>query len=287
MAIIKSLTAIFIVLLISAGIGWAGSQGSAVSGGLPLFFLCAGIGFLLHWAVFVPSFLFQTEHYFDLTGALSYVATLGFAFIAYPQMGIRSSLLSLMIAIWAIRLGSYLFLRVKKTGQDRRFNEIKKRFFRFLFTWTLGGAWVFITMAAALAAITSTQQRGIDGFFVVGALLWLTGFTIEVVADLQKSRFRSFPENRDKYIASGLWARSRHPNYFGEILLWTGIAIIATPILQGWQYVTLISPVFVTLLLTRVSGVNLLEASAQERWGAEPGYQDYVAKTPVLVPRLK
>lgn len=201
-------------------------------------------------------------------------------------MGTRNLLLCLMIAVWAMRLGTFLFLRVKKSGKDRRFDEIKKRFFRHMFTWTLGGAWVFITMAAALTAITSSEVRGIDGFFVTGAVLWLVGFTIEIIADRQKSRFRADPANRNKFISSGLWSRSRHPNYFGEILLWFGIAIITTSVLSSWQYVTLISPVFVTLLLTRVSGVNLLEASGQERWGSDPAYQAYVANTPALIPRL-
>lgn len=283
---LKPLIGILVVLLISTGIGWAGSQGSVEFGGLPLFFICGCIGFLLHWTIFVPSFLFQTEHYFDLTGALSYIATLAFAIAANPQISSPNLLLGLMVAVWAVRLGSFLFLRVKKSGQDRRFNEIKKLFFRFLFTWTLGGAWVFITMAAALAAITSTGDRGFDSFFVIGAIVWLAGFTIEVVADFQKSRFRANPSNTDKFITTGLWSRSRHPNYFGEILLWFGIAIIVTPVLSGWQYITLISPFFVTLLLTRVSGVNLLETSAAERWGSNADYQRYVANTPVLVPRL-
>ena len=283
---VKSLAATVLVLLISAAIAWAGSQGSVQYNDLALFALCASIGFLLHWLVFLPSFVFQTEHYFDLTGALSYLATLAVAYIAYPQMGLRSMLICAMIGIWALRLGTFLFLRVKKDGKDRRFDEIKKSFFRFLFTWTLGGAWVFITMAAALGAITANQERSIDAFFIVGAVMWVCGFALEVTADWQKTRFRNQPENKGKFITSGLWSRSRHPNYFGEILLWFGIAVIATPLLAGWQYVTLISPLFVTLLLTRVSGINLLEKNAEERWGTDPAYQRYVANTPVLVPRL-
>ena len=286
MTIIKPLIGILVVLAISAGIALAGSQGSTTFAGLPLFFLCACIGFILHWLVFLPSFVFQTEHYFDLTGSLSYLATLGLAIFAQPDIQLRALLLCIMIAIWAARLGSFLFLRVKQAGQDRRFNEIKTRFFRFMFTWTLGGAWVFITMAAALAAITSEQTRGLDSFFVIGTILWIVGFTFEVVADRQKSKFRADPTNKDKFITTGLWSVSRHPNYFGEILLWIGIAVIATPMLSGWQYVTLISPVFVTFLLTRVSGVTLLEASGQERWGSDPAYQAYVASTPSLIPRL-
>jgi steroid 5-alpha reductase family enzyme len=126
----------------------------------------------------------------------------------------------------------------------------------------------------------------LDAFAVIGLLLWVLGFGIEVVADAQKSRFSAKPENRGRFIQTGLWARSRHPNYFGEILLWIGIAVIALPVLRGWQWVTLVSPVFVALLLTRVSGVPLLEKRADEKWGGQPDYETYKKTTPVLIPRL-
>ncbi len=286
MAILKPLIGIAVILLISLGIAIAGSQGSMTIGPYPVFMLCASVGFLLHWAVFIPSFMFQTEHYFDLTGSLSYIATVALAFIAIPEMNARGMMLSLMVSIWAARLGSFLFMRVKKAGRDRRFDEIKKRFFRFAFTWTLGGGWVFITMATALAAITSANQEPVGVMAYTGAAIWLFGFTLEVVADRQKSMFRNDPENADKFITSGLWSRSRHPNYFGEIVLWLGIAVIAIPVLSSWQLVTLISPVFVSFLLIKVSGVKLLEEDGQKRWGADPAYQEYIKSTPVLIPKL-
>ena len=175
-------------------------------------------------------------------------------------------------------------MRIKRAGQDRRFIESKTRFWQFLYIWTMGGAWVFITMAAGLAAITSMTQRPLGIFAIAGVFLWLVGFSIEVVADRQKTKFRQLPENADHFITSGLWAYSRHPNYFGEILLWLGITVIALPTLVGWQYVTLISPIFVALLLIKVSGVRLLEADGKDRWGSDPNYQYYVNNTPVLVP---
>lgn len=137
---LKPLIGIIVILVISAAIALAGSQGSVYIGGLPLFAVCATVGFLLHWAIFIPSFMFQTEHYFDLTGGISYLCTVGLAYVAYPDMGARGALLCFVVAIWSARLGTFLFLRVKRAGQDRRFNEIKKKFFRFAFTWTLGAA---------------------------------------------------------------------------------------------------------------------------------------------------
>lgn len=287
MSIVKPVIGIAVVMLVSLGIVWAGNQGSISVTGFPLFALCAGIGFLLHWVVFIPSYLFQTEHYFDLVGSVSYISAVTLAAAFHPDLDSRGLLLCVLIAIWAARLGSFLFSRVKKAGLDRRFTEIKTRFFRFLFTWTLGGAWVFITMAAGLAAITSQNQQAPGLFVWIGLSLWLCGFAIEVIADRQKTVFRKDPANAEKFITTGLWAYSRHPNYFGEILLWLGITIIAVPALAGWQWVSIISPIFVTLLLTRISGVPLLEASGRKRWGDDPAYQRYLATTPVLIPLPK
>ena len=280
----KPIIGILTILVVSAIVAFAGSQGSVAISTIPLFAICASVGFILHWAVFIPSYLLQTEHYFDLTGALSYISTITLAAYLHPLLDLRGLIICVLISIWAVRLGSFLFMRIKRAGQDRRFIESKTRFWQFLYIWTMGGAWVFITMAAGLAAITSMTQRPLGIFAIAGVFLWLVGFSIEVVADRQKTKFRQLPENADHFITSGLWAYSRHPNYFGEILLWLGITVIALPTLVGWQYVTLISPIFVALLLIKVSGIRLLEADGKDRWGSDPNYQYYVNNTPVLVP---
>ena len=280
----KPVIGILTILVVSAIVAFAGSQGSVAISTIPLFAICASVGFILHWAVFIPSYLLQTEHYFDLTGALSYISTITLAAYLHPLLDLRGLIICVLISIWAVRLGSFLFMRIKRAGQDRRFIESKTRFWQFLYIWTMGGAWVFITMAAGLAAITSMTQRPLGIFAIAGVFLWLVGFSIEVVADRQKTKFRQLPENADHFITSGLWAYSRHPNYFGEILLWLGITVIALPTLVGWQYLTLISPIFVALLLIKVSGIRLLEADAKDRWGSDPNYQYYVNNTPVLVP---
>ena len=280
----KPVIGILTILVVSAIVAFAGSQGSVAISTIPLFAICASVGFILHWAVFIPSYLLQTEHYFDLTGALSYISTITLAAYLHPLLDLRGLIICVLISIWAVRLGSFLFMRIKRAGQDRRFIESKTRFWQFLYIWTMGGAWVFITMAAGLAAITSMTQRPLGIFAIAGVFLWLVGFSIEVVADRQKTKFRQLPENADHFITSGLWAYSRHPNYFGEILLWLGITVIALPTLVGWQYVTLISPIFVALLLIKVSGVRLLEADGKDRWGSDPNYQYYVNNTPLLVP---
>ncbi|MDA0805993.1 MAG: DUF1295 domain-containing protein [Proteobacteria bacterium] len=281
---LRSIIGIAVAVTLSMLIAFAGSNNSTSFDGMPIFMLCASVGFVLHWLGFIPAYLFQTEHYFDLIGSISYVATVALAFILVPSFDARGLVVATLICVWAVRLGSFLFIRVKKAGQDRRFTQIKTKFFRFLLTWTLGGTWVFITMASGLAAMTSQSQSPIDAFLIIGAAMWALGFVIEVIADRQKTIFRKDPANAEKFISSGLWSISRHPNYLGEIILWIGIAVIALPVLSGWQWVTLISPIFVSFLLLKVSGVPLLENNAESRWGDDPEFRHYKAKTPSLIP---
>ncbi len=279
------LAGIFGALLISSMVAAAGGAGGVLVGGLSVFALCAVVAFVIQWVVFVPSFLLQTEHYFDLTGSITFVTLTLLALALSGPLDLRSALIGVFIAIWALRLGTFLFNRVREAGSDRRFREMKKHFVQFLMTWTLQGSWVFVTSAAGLAAITSANRVPFDAFALLGALLWVAGFTIEVVSDQQKRTFRGQPGAQSEFIRSGLWAWSRHPNYFGEILLWVGIAIMALPVLSGWQWLVLISPVYVWLLLTRISGIPMLERRAEKMWGDDPEYQAYKRSTALLVPR--
>ncbi|GAB4280515.1 MAG: DUF1295 domain-containing protein [Candidatus Promineifilaceae bacterium] len=278
--------AVPVVVLIGAGVAWAGSQGSALALGVPVFALAVGLAYLIQWVAFVPAYLRRTEKFFDLTGSLTYISVTVLAVLLSPVRDGRSLLLVALVVIWAGRLGLFLYRRVHKAGKDGRFDDIKQSFPRFLMTWTLQGLWVTFTAAAAWAAIASSQRQPLGWVALVGFLIWLFGFAFEVIADNQKSRFRADPANKGKFIQTGLWAKSRHPNYFGEIVLWIGVAVIALPALQGWQLVTLISPVFVILLLTRVSGIPMLEKRADEKWGGQPEYEAYKKATPVLIPRL-
>lgn len=268
-----------------AGLAWVGSIGGPRVGATPVFVVCIDLAMAIQWIAFVPAWLGRTERFFDLTGSLTYILCTAVAVWLGPPLGARSALLAVLVTLWAARLGSFLFLRIVSSGADRRFDEIRGSFVRFFVAWTLQGVWVSYTAGAALAGIVSSRSPELDAFAWLGLALWLVGFGTEAVADRQKSVFRSRPENEGRFISSGLWAWSRHPNYFGEILLWTGVAVVAVPALQGWQYVTLISPVFVTFLLTRVSGIPLLEERADATWGGDPEYEAYKARTPVLVPR--
>ncbi|MED5262277.1 MAG: DUF1295 domain-containing protein [Myxococcota bacterium] len=276
--------AIPVILLVAMAIAWSASPGSDIAWGWPVFALCGVFAFAVNWLVFVPSFLGQTERYFDATGSLTYLGLLALALVATEGRDARAWLLAAMVAAWAVRLGSFLFRRIREDGSDGRFDSIKPSFVRFLMAWTLQGLWVFLTLSCALAAMTSAEKVPLGGWALLGGFLWATGFVLEVVADNQKRAFRSDPSNRDRFITSGLWAWSRHPNYVGEITLWVGVAMVAFPALSGGQYLTLISPVFVFVLLTRISGIAMVERRGMRKWGDDPEYRAYLERTPALFP---
>lgn len=279
----QAIIALPIILMVAALIAWAGSQGGYTVSGIPIFALCVALAFILQWIAFIPAYNLQTEKFYDLMGSITYLSVSLLAVLLSPVVDARSWLLLGIISIWTIRLGFFLFQRVRAAGEDRRFRDIKPSFARFLLTWTVQGLWVSLTIAAALAAITTMTRRDLGFIGLLGFLVWLIGFGIEVIADQQKSRFRADPNNSGNFINTGLWSWSRHPNYFGEILLWIGVTIIAIPVLSGWQWLTLISPLFVVVLLTRVSGVPMLEKSADEKWGGQADYEEYKARTSLLI----
>ena len=284
-ASIKNLIGTLLATAAGLGIAFAGGQGSAQVLGLPLFLVAIVAVFLIQWIAFIIAFIQKSERFFDLTGSLTYISVTTLSVFLISEIDNRSVLLLVLVVIWATRLGTFLFTRIQSAGRDDRFNEIKVNFSRFLLTWTIQGLWVTFTAAAALGAITSTNQKPLGWIALVGFVVWAVGFFFELLADVQKSAFKANPENKGKFIQTGLWAWSRHPNYFGEIVIWIGVAIIALPVLRGWALLTLISPLWVILQLTVISGVPMLEKKADKRWGDQEDYQRYKANTPILIPR--
>ena len=248
------------------------------------------IAFIIQWAAFIPAYAFQTEKFYDLIGTLTYLTvtwyTLYMSSEKFTNLNGASIAIVLFISLWAIRLGSFLFSRIHKDGEDKRFRTIKPSATQFFMTWTLQGLWVSLCSMCALTAISSESGVVVNAFYYLGVGLFIYGFYTEVKADNEKSKFRSVPENRDKFITTGLWAKSRHPNYFGEIVLWAAIAVISLPSLSGLQYITLISPIFTYVLLVHVSGVRMLEARGQKKWGHLEEYKAYQKSTPMLFPKL-
>jgi len=262
------------------------SQNMIIFSGFPIIYSLWFLIFIIQIIVFIPSFIFKTEHYYDLTGGVTFLSTIIISYLVKIQLDkydITSLLLVLFISVWALRLSSFLFFRVKRSGEDVRFTKIKQSFSQFLMTFTIQGLWVFMCLFPAIIVMSSNQNI-FNSFTIFGSILWVVGFLIEIISDYQKTQFNKV--NKGSFISSGLWSRSRHPNYFGEFLLWLGITIISFPYFEGYQYTALISPLFVYLLLNKVSGVNLLENIAEKRWGDNKKYIEYKNRTPVFFPKI-
>ena len=242
------------------------------------------LAFIIQWVLFIPAYLFQTEKFYDVSGSITYISVVSYCFFNNYDpliLNIGNIVLSIIIIVWALRLGSFLFFRIKKAGEDIRFREIKKSPTRFFMTWTLQGMWVSLCSACALTGITKGVI--INNYFYFGLAIFLVGFIVEIIADNQKTKFRNNPINKDKFINSGLWKFSRHPNYMGEILLWLGISIISLSSLEDFELVTLISPLFTYLLLVYVSGIRILEYNGDKKWGHLDSYKEYKKNTPRLI----
>ena len=284
MPLIKNLFLSLIIIVFAFVLTTFVDQNSVSYGSLSLFLLCTIIIFIIQWIVFIPSYLLSTEHFFDLTGSITFITVSILAFLMNDFKNLRQWIVLILILIWALRLGSFLFLRIRKAGEDSRFTTIKKDFSVFFLTWNLQGLWVLFTLFGALTILTSNNNSNFGILDIIGILIWIIGFVIEVVSDRQKSEFKNNKSNAGQFIQSGLWKYSRHPNYFGEILIWTGMAVIGVTIYSGLGWLGLISPFFVFVILNYISGVRLLEKQANERWGSNNAYQSYKQKTPVLFP---
>lgn len=279
-----------ILNLIFSLIGLSIGYGIALLTGLSIIQEAVIGAFIIQWIAFIPAYIGQTEKFYDLVGSSTYVFVIGYVNFpnwSAPSVNWGSLVLAAFIVLWAARLGTFLFVRIKKNKEDKRFASIKPSATRFFMAWTLQGMWVSLCAMCALTAIASDQGVVINPFFYAGALVFVTGLAMEVIADWQKSVFRENPKNKDQFIQHGLWSYSRHPNYFGEIILWTGISIMSFSSLSGWQYITLISPIFTYVLLVYISGVRILEASGMEKWGHLESYRLYVRNTPSLIPFSK
>ena len=251
---------------------------------------CAVICIGVQWLAWIPASMAKTERFYDLTGGLTYLAVVGFSLWAGSQSeapSLRELIVSLLVVIWALRLSSFLYLRIHRTGKDGRFDQLKTSPTRFLVPWTIQGLWVFLTMIVVIVINSQADSAPALGIWdAVGLSIWLLGFGIEVVADNQKTVFNTEPNNQGKWIDSGLWSYSRHPNYLGEILLWTGIACFGISCFTGLERFAWISPIFIYLLLTKLSGIPILDRRALEKWGDDAEYQKYRENTPALFPRF-
>lgn len=262
------------------------------------------VDFGIQWAVWSVSSFFATEHFYDLTGSLTFLLVTylglrlgggggrsgggrgGGSIGVLDSSSARQLVASGLVMTWALRLGSFLFLRVLRAGEDVRFKRVKHEPATFFVWWTIQGVWVLVTLLPTLLLLLKRDSVPLGPRDILGWTLWVIGFLVEVTADRQKSAFKADPENAGRFISSGLWSVSRHPNYFGEMTLWAGLWLSASSTYAGVEHLSVLSPAFVAFLIAKVSGIPILERTAEKRWGHDAAYVAYRDHTALLVPFL-
>jgi len=262
-------------------------------------FLAALITFGLNTAGYAYGYFRQTDKVTDLLYSLSFAAAAAICLVVVDPGNRQAAGLTLMVLVWAARLGGYLFIRIHKMERDARFDEMRPNAWRLAGFWLLQAITVWVVLLPLLlvlkepapelsgfpaSAASSSGQAGL--LSLLGSGIWLAGLVIEALADWQKFRFRNNPANKGKFVNIGLWRLSRHPNYLGEMLVWIGFYVFALPALGSHTWVALISPLWIIWLLLRVSGIPLLEKSADKRYGMQQAYQEYKKRTALLIPFL-
>lgn len=245
------------------------------------------LSFLIALAVNAAFFAIAATRKTDVVTDLSYSLSFAVLAIVIPFAGGREPLqltASLLVLIWAARLGVYLFRRILKIKVDHRFDNMRDKPLRFARFWLLQAISVAVIMLPVSYLLGRNGAPGFGLWAIAGAAIWFIGLLIEAAADAQKSAFKAKDANRGRFITSGLWRYSRHPNYFGEMLVWWGLFVFAVPFLDGAAFAVVIGPVFITLLLLFVSGIPLLERSAEAKYGDDPAYREYKRRTSILVP---
>lgn len=245
--------------------------------------LSLGIALAVNGVFFAVAAARRTDVVTDLSYSLTF-AVLAVVLLFTGAAEPIQLLASLLVVVWAVRLGTYLFRRIMRMKVDHRFDGMRDDPLRFARFWLLQAITVAVVMLPVTYLLDRDDPPGIGAWSIAGAAVWLVGLLVEAIADAQKSAFRAKVENRDRFVASGLWRYSRHPNYFGEMLVWWGLFLYTVPVLHGAAFAVVAGPVFITLLLLFVSGIPPLERSAEEKYGSDPAYREYKRRTSILVP---
>ncbi len=243
-----------------------------------------GFSVVFNMAMFLIAFRNKTDKLTDISYAATFVGLVMYNLVVARELTVAKWILAFMIMLWSVRIGMYLFIRINKTGKDKRFDGMRENFWRFSGFWLIQAVTVWaVLIGASLFFITGSKP--ITAFMVAGVVLWLIGLVVEAVSDWQKFQFIQNKKNKDKWIQSGIWKYSRHPNYFGEILVWFGVYVFVVSGLTGAEQIfAMASPLFITFMLLFVSGIPLLEKSADAKWGKESAYKKYKKSTSILVP---
>lgn len=242
------------------------------------FLIAIGIQIIL----FIPAFLFKTDKLTDLSYGVTFIVLAIAGFITGNE-GLGRTILLVMITLWGLRLIVYLFVRVNFVGKDKRFDGIRERFSRFIKFWLGQGIIVWVVSLASILAFTYSNFT-LNIISYVGVGVFTLGLVIETIADWQKFEFKKEEKNEGRWTDVGLWNYSRHPNYFGEMLVWIGIWLFTASILQPtYALIGLISPLAIICILLFVTGIPTLEKKYDARFAKNKEYKKYKESTSKVI----
>lgn len=241
-----------------------------------------GVSLAVQAVFFAFAASLKTDKVTDLSYGLTFVLIAVALVLRSGAEGLAPLVLTGMIVAWGVRLAAYLVYRIWKIGRDERFDGIREDFFRFFKFWFFQGFAVWVILLPV--TVWFSRHGPWTTWMAIGALVWLVGFAIETVADQQKFAFKQTAEGRKRWTDTGLWRHSRHPNYFGELLCWWGVFLFVGPGLGTWALLALVGPLAITGILLFATGIPTLEASARRKWGEDPEYLAYRARTRMLLP---
>jgi len=235
--------------------------------------------------VFILAQIVKDNSIVDIFWGLGFILIAIYSLIQDTEPDLRKYIVTFLVALWGIRLSVHVFLRNRGKGEDfryRRWRETWKFFIlrSYVQIFLLQGVFMYL-IAFPVYYINFYSKEPLGFWDTLGLVVFGSGFLIESIADYQLMNFKKDPGNKGKLMRSGLWEISRHPNYFGEALIWWGISFYALNLPYGWT--TLISPVVITLLLRFVSGVPMLE----KKYAGRPDWEDYKGKTAPFIPYVK
>uniref|UniRef100_A0A2N9IMP7 Uncharacterized protein n=1 Tax=Fagus sylvatica TaxID=28930 RepID=A0A2N9IMP7_FAGSY len=233
---------------------------------------------------FIVTALLKFDKVTDFAGSTNFVIIAILTLVLKGTWHFRQIVLTLLVVIWGLRLALFLLMRILQWGEDRRFDETRNNLGKLAIFWIFQAVWVWSVSLPVTVVNASNRNPSLQAEDIIGWIIWSVGFLVEAAADQQKLVFKNSPENRGKWCNVGLWQYSRHPNYFGEIFLWWGVFVASTPVLEGAEWLVILGPIFLTLLLLFVSGIPLLEESADKKFGNVTGYRFYKRTTSPLIP---
>ena len=283
---IKHALSTTIVLAVIFVLAYIISLDSLLINGIPLVYIFVITILSINSLFFIHSYLFKTDIFFDLIGSISFISTGVLSLIFIPDVDGNQILIFFLLIFWALRLGPYLFLRRLNSGADERLDEYFKSPLSLYFLWIMNSLWVFMTSISMIVIFSSKDNYEFGLVQWLGLLIWILGFIIEVVSDSQKNKFNK--KNKGKFINIGLWKYIRHPNYLGEIIIWLGIFVISISYINSiFTSLSILSPIFVFVLLRFLTGVPQLEVRGEKKWGKQKEYINYIKETGIIFPKIK